>query len=56
MVRTLTPLSGRKKFTGLIQGTDEKVVSLLVDGQLMDIPREAVASARLAPLYGEDPC
>ncbi len=56
VVRTSEPLSGRKKFTGLIQGTDEKVVSLLVDGQRMDIPREAVASARLAPLYGEDPC
>ncbi|MBU2489368.1 MAG: ribosome maturation factor RimP [Proteobacteria bacterium] len=56
VVRINEPLSGRKKFTGVIQGAGEDAVTLMVDGQQVDIPREAVASARLAPLYGEDPC
>ncbi|MBW1989028.1 MAG: ribosome maturation factor RimP [Deltaproteobacteria bacterium] len=48
-IKTKTPLEGRKKFTGVIEGADENFVTLLVDGERWAIPRDAVVSARLHP-------
>lgn len=49
MVRlhTFGPIAGRRKFTGLITGSDESAVRLEVEGVEMVIPLEQVSAARL---------
>ena len=48
-VRLHAPLDGRKRFTGQLQGLENGVLKLDVDGVLVEIPLLEVESARLAP-------
>jgi ribosome maturation factor RimP len=43
------PLDGRKRFTGVLLGLENDVLSLDVEGVRVDIPLMEVESARLAP-------
>ncbi|SIT66200.1 ribosome maturation factor RimP [Ectothiorhodosinus mongolicus] len=46
-LRTQWPVEGRRNFSGVIQKADPDVVELLVDDELIQVPLQAVARARL---------
>lgn len=48
-VRLASPLNGRRKYKGVIQGVDDTTVSLLVDGATMAIPFAAIDKANIEP-------
>ncbi|MTI82241.1 MAG: ribosome maturation factor RimP [Firmicutes bacterium] len=47
-IKTYVPISGEKNFTGLLQGLDQSGVQMEVDHQQVVIPKDKIASARLA--------
>lgn len=56
-IRTHTAISGKKKFTGILEGIFENnKVSLSVDGMTIDIDYSSIKSARLAENNGDDRC
>ena len=56
VIRTRLPMDGRKKFTGVLRGTSDGLVTILCDNEVIAIPIEAIASARLHPQHGENSC
>jgi ribosome maturation factor RimP len=54
-IRLHAPLDGRKKFTGILRGTEEGVLHLEVEGAVVAIPLVEVDSARLAPEFDTRP-
>ena len=56
VIRISKPLNGRRKFTGVLMGFSEGVVTIMVDGNPIAIPWESISSARLQHAHGEDPC
>lgn len=47
------PIQGRRKFTGLLQGICEDVVTILVNQETVKIRYEQIGKARLAGSHGE---
>lgn len=43
------PLEGRKKFKGVIDSVDQDIVYLIVDGERIGLPLDAIRKARLVP-------
>ncbi len=54
-VRLHAPLDGRKRFTGILRGLDEGMLSLEVDAVMVAIPLTEIDSARLAPDFETKP-
>jgi ribosome maturation factor RimP len=55
-VKTLWPLEGRRRFTGLIAAVDDENVVLDLDDGMVGIPLDAIAKANLKPDmdFGDD--
>ncbi len=47
------PIQGRRKFTGILQGICEDVVTIAVDQETVKIRYEQIGKARLAGSHGE---
>ncbi|NLY11460.1 MAG: ribosome maturation factor RimP [Firmicutes bacterium] len=47
-VRTYSPINSKKEFEGILLGLEDNVVRLKINGELVDIPLEKIAKARLA--------
>lgn len=47
------PIQGRRKFTGLLQGICEDLVTIVVDQETVEIRYEQIGRARLAGSHGE---
>ena len=47
------PIQGRRKFTGLLQGICEEVVTIVVNQETVKIRYEQIGKARLAGSHGE---
>jgi len=52
-LEVMEPIQGRRKFTGLLQGICEEVVTILVDQEAVKIRYEQIGKARLAGSHGE---
>jgi len=50
------PIHGRRKFTGLLQGICEDIVTILVDRETVKIRYEQIGKAKLAGSHGESSC
>ncbi len=48
-VRLNAPLQGRRRFKGIIQAADDTQVSLLVDGEVVQIPFAGIDKANIVP-------
>ncbi|MEQ1528686.1 MAG: ribosome maturation factor RimP [Methylococcales bacterium] len=51
MVSVFKAIAGRKKIKGLIEKVDGDVVTLHEDGQVFEVPFNAMSKARLVPEY-----
>ena len=47
------PIQGRRRFTGILQGICEDVITILVDQEAVKIRYEQIGKARLAGSHGE---
>ena len=47
--RLYRPVEGRKAIQGLLRAMDEEKVTLMEDGQEIELPRKAVSQVRLVP-------
>ncbi|MBM7854435.1 ribosome maturation factor RimP [Desulfohalotomaculum tongense] len=47
-VNTYAPVNGKKNFTGKLLGLSQSGVKVEVDGEQVDIPKDKIASAKLA--------
>jgi ribosome maturation factor RimP len=52
-IRTTTEIDGRKNVTGTILGSNESVVTIGFDDQLIEIPLEDIERSNLAPEKGK---
>lgn len=50
-VRLASPLNGRRRYKGVIQGVTEKEVELLVDGSPVSIPFQSIDKANVEPEF-----
>ena len=50
-VRLASPLNGRRKYKGVIQGTTADAVELLVDGGVVAIPFAAIDKGNIEPNF-----
>ncbi len=50
-IKLLAPLSGRRKFSGVLQGLEGESVLIEEDGENISIPLDQIAQARLVPEY-----
>jgi len=50
-VNLFKPVGGRRKITGLIEKVEENIVYLQQDGQVYQVPFQAMSKARLEPDY-----
>jgi ribosome maturation factor RimP len=50
VIKTNRPVGGKKQFKGVLAGFSEGAVKLVVDDQILTIPYEAIAKARLDQL------
>ena len=50
-LRLVMANNGRKKFKGLLQGRDDDIISVLVDGQEMKFALENIDKANLVPVF-----
>jgi ribosome maturation factor RimP len=51
MIKLRTPLQGRKKFEGVLQGVENGMLQIEVDGNLLRFDLENIDKARLAPKF-----
>jgi ribosome maturation factor RimP len=54
-IKTVRPVNGRKKFTGMLSGISQGIVQLEIEGTRLEIPFEDISRARLIN-YGESGC
>ena len=50
-IRTLSPHDGRRKFSGELKGIDADIVSVSIDGEIIELPLGDIDSARLVPEF-----
>lgn len=50
-VNLFKAIAGRRKITGLIEKVEGDIITLSEDGQVFDIPFDAMSKARLVPVY-----
>lgn len=55
-IKTIKAVEGQKKFKGILLGTSEGIVKLLVDGKTVAIPFQEITRARLINYNGENRC
>ncbi|MCF8067170.1 MAG: ribosome maturation factor RimP [Desulfobacterales bacterium] len=53
-ISTKTPIEGRRKFTGVLQGVSGEFVNILIDNKTVAIPFEEISKARLVNGNGEN--
>lgn len=51
MVNLFKAIEGRRKITGLIKKVEDNVITLQDDGQIFEVPFDAMSKARLVPEY-----
>jgi len=51
LVNLFKPVAGRRKITGLIEKVEDGVIYLQEDGQVYEVPFQAMSKARLEPDY-----
>jgi len=49
LVKTSQPIEGRKKFTGILADTNQDILSLKIDENLVHINRDVISIVRLHP-------
>ncbi len=52
-VEIVVPVDGRKHFSGLIEGIEERKITLAIDQQRVNIEFDQIKKARLSALHGE---
>ena len=55
-IKTVKQINGKKNFTGLLLGINEKIVKITIDEKTIAIPYEQIAGAQLVNKYGDDEC
>lgn len=53
-VTTHSPVGGRKRFTGILNGVRDGMIALECDGEVVSVHLENVDRARLAPTHGDE--
>ncbi|GBC63927.1 ribosome maturation factor RimP [Desulfonema ishimotonii] len=55
-IRTITPISGKKKFKGPLADVSDGRIGIIVEGQTVQVPFQEISRARLVNYNGEDGC
>lgn len=55
-IRTRQALGGQKNFKGLLAGTADDAVRLILDCETIEIPYQEITKARLTNYHGDDKC
>ena len=55
-IRTLRPVNDRRSFRGVLMGVTQDVVTVVVNGEKIDIPFAEIARGRLTSNNGENGC